>query len=54
MDLRNITFSEKKDDFKRSYWSFRRGSVVNESDWNHEVEDLIPALAQWVRDPALP
>ena len=22
--------------------------------WNHEVEDLIPGLTQWVKDPALP
>ena len=34
--------------------SSHRGSVVNESHWNHEVAGSIPGLAPWVTDPALP
>ena len=33
--------------------SSRRGTVVNKSK-NHEVEGLIPGLAQWVKDLVLP
>ena len=40
-------------------WSSRRGSAVtnltsiHEDTRNHEVESLIPGLAQWIKDPAL-
>ena len=35
-------------------WSSRRGSVIHESYRNHAVVGLIPGLAQWVGDLALP
>ena len=31
----------------QTHWSSRGGSVVNESDRNHEVAGLTPGLARW-------
>jgi len=39
---------------RKLFTSSHLGSVVNKSDWNHEVLGSIPALAHWVKDPALP
>ena len=34
-------------------WSSRCGSLETNPSGNHEVEGLIPGLAQWVKDPLL-
>ena len=34
-------------------WSSHRGTVEMNLTRNHEVADLIPGLAQWVKDPVL-
>ena len=35
------------------FWSSRRGQKKANPNRNHEVADLIPGLAQWIKDPVL-
>ena len=49
MILKCLYFEKKK-----NYRSSHRGSVETNQTRNHEVVGLIPGLAQWVKDLALP
>ena len=46
-----VKISDNPDKRQRSS---HRGSLVTNPSRNHEVAGLIPGLAQWVEDPALP
>ena len=39
---------------KETKWSSHSGSAVKNTTSVHEDVGLIPGLAQWVKDPALP
>ena len=44
---------EKKINTKSYFWSSRVAQWLMNPTRNHEVAGLVPALAQWVKDPAL-
>ena len=38
----------------RTFRNSRRGAVETNQTRNHEVEELMPGLTQWVKKPVLP
>ena len=46
--------SPPKELFRIQYWSSHCGAEETDPTRNQEVVGLIPGLAQWVKDPALP